>query len=226
MQTAVTKDGFCEECAALDSDPLVRIAPPTWTAPPGSPPRLKSPVGLSYAVLALLGVWTADDLVLFVSYRLGSVAVHDLAIMFGGLVWFACAVTFMVWFHRVRVNAEVFAPFGHRKSRGWAYWGWIVPVVNLWYPRRIAVDTWVASTQRRPDGSALPASYRLVNVWWACWLLSSCTAYYPDTKVQDVVLALGTVADVAAAVAAGCFVRQLTCKQDVLVRWGPIAAAA
>lgn len=53
----------------------------------------------------------------------------------------ATAAVFVIWFHRTRVNAEVFAPEYHAKKRAWAIWGWFVPVVNLWFPRRIATDS-------------------------------------------------------------------------------------
>ncbi|MFI0902108.1 DUF4328 domain-containing protein [Streptomyces sioyaensis] len=56
-----------------------------------------------------------------------------------------------VWFHRARVNAEVFAPEYHEKARGCAIWGWSVPVVNLWFPRRVAIDI-LAAAPRRPSG--------------------------------------------------------------------------
>ncbi|MFE9498788.1 DUF4328 domain-containing protein [Streptomyces collinus] len=32
----------------------------------------------------------------------------------------------------------------HTNSRGWAICGWFCPVVNLWFPRRVALDTWDA----------------------------------------------------------------------------------
>ncbi|GAA1356275.1 DUF4328 domain-containing protein [Streptomyces beijiangensis] len=228
MHTAVTKDGLCDECAALDAEPVIRISQPRPQPrpAPGPPAALRSPVGLSYAVLALLGVWTVGDLAMIATGRWGSDRVHDLAVQVQGPVFFACAITFMVWFHRVRVNAEVFAPDGHRKSRTWAYWGWIVPVVNLWYPRRIAIDTWVASARRLPDGSAPPASYQLINIWWICWLLSNVAFYSSNGGAPDGWVGFSSVADIASAVAAACFVRQLTRRQDVLVRTGPVVAAA
>ncbi|MVO85355.1 DUF4328 domain-containing protein [Streptomyces sp. p1417] len=37
----------------------------------------------------------------------------------GATALVANGVVFLVWFHRVRVNAEVFEPCVHRKGRGW-----------------------------------------------------------------------------------------------------------
>ncbi|MEU3555541.1 DUF4328 domain-containing protein [Streptomyces fragilis] len=77
----------------------------------------------------------------------------------------ACGVVFLVWFHRVRVNAEVFRPDGHEMKRGWAIGGWFVPVANLWFPRRIAGDIWRASAR-----AGEPRSEALLNLWWTLWL--------------------------------------------------------
>jgi hypothetical protein len=224
MHTAVTKDGLCEECAVLVAEvdePVIRIAPP-----PGPQARLRSPVGLSYALVVLFWVWAVSDLASLAAQCWGPTVLFDLAGGVEGLVWIACGITFLTWFYRVRDNAEVFAPGSQSKGRRWAFWGWMVPVVNFWFPRRIAVDAWVASTQRLPDGSVPPPSYRIINLWWAFWLLSSVTDYLPDAVDSVPLLALCAVVDVAAAVTAALFVRQLTCRQDVLAQQGPVAVAA
>ncbi len=63
-------------------------------------------------------------------------------------------VMFVVWFYRARVNAE-----GHgwpqRWSPGWAIAGWLVPVVNFWFPFQIMADIcarWPARTGARKPG--------------------------------------------------------------------------
>jgi hypothetical protein len=224
MHTAVTKGGLCEECAALGDEPAVRIEPPV--SRPVSSGRLRSPVGLSYALVVLFWVWAVSDLVALAGRRWGPDVLFDLGSGVEGLVWIACALTFLTWFYRVRDNAEVFVPGSQSKGRRWAFWGWMVPVVNFWFPRRIAVDAWVARTQRLPDGSAPPPSYRIINLWWALWLLSSVTDYLPDAVDSGPLLALCAVVDVASAVTAALFVRQLTCRQDVLAQQGPVAVAA
>jgi Domain of unknown function (DUF4328) len=52
---------------------------------------------------------------------------------------FGWSIAFVVWFRRARINAE-----GHdyrqRRARGWAFWGWIIPIVNLWFPFQIMGD--------------------------------------------------------------------------------------
>ncbi len=112
---------------------------------------------------------------------------------------------FLCWFHRVRVNAEVFSPFGHAKKRGWAIGAWFVPIVNLWFPRRIALDIWDASS---PWDA--PRSHGLVDAWWTLWLLSVLTnragsfAYSSSDTAEEIRGAVRQVlvADVVDAVAA------------------------
>ncbi|WP_448318576.1 DUF4328 domain-containing protein, partial [Streptomyces sp. CO7] len=63
------------------------------------------------------------------------------------VAYFALGVVLLLWFHRVRRNAEVFSPGGHRRSRGWVFGGWFLPVVNLWFPFQVTSDIWWASAR-------------------------------------------------------------------------------
>ncbi|MFD4656713.1 DUF4328 domain-containing protein [Kitasatospora sp. NPDC058444] len=139
----------------------------------------------------------------------------------------ASAVAFVTWFHRVRVNAEVFDPNGHRFKRGWAIGGWITPVVNLWFPRQIAGDIWQAGA--RPDASGvrpqLPQT--LLTLWWAAFWISNATArigsqyldsasaQFADGYQQAVAWLLASdLLSVVAAVLAVLVVRRLTAMQE------------
>ena len=77
------------------------------------------------------------------------------------------SILFVVWFYRARINAERHG-YRQRRARGWAIWGWIVPIVNLWFPFQIMGDIWRAGlpAEQRADTAWLPA------LWWTCWLLS------------------------------------------------------
>ncbi|MPY62658.1 DUF4328 domain-containing protein [Streptomyces spongiae] len=235
-------DGIiCDHCAAAGVAP---VAPPH-----GQGAWLRSPVGLGRAVAVLLGaVIAADLLAIWADLAMydvvgdivdgdSSAAVQDRAekadslFAAAGLVQTAAllsaAVVFLVWFHRVRVNAEVFDPFGHRKKRGWAVGGWLVPIVNLWFPRRIALDIWDASSPWNT-----PRSHGLVNGWWAAWVISvvagryASTAYRRAETAPEIERAAGQVlfadaADVVAGVLAILFVLTLTRMQDTKARSGP-----
>ncbi|MEU3076513.1 DUF4328 domain-containing protein [Streptomyces laurentii] len=150
------------------------------------------------------------------------------------LVFLATVVVFVVWFHRVRQNAEVFAPDGHGRGAGWAIGGWFVPIACFWIPRVTAVDIWRAS---RPDPSAGdgPGELRLLNFWWGFWIASRLTLWTSERlamradTLDDLLTATwwelaGTVLDATAAVLAILFVRRLTSMQDAKAN-GMIPAA-
>jgi hypothetical protein len=77
------------------------------------------------------------------------------------------SILFVVWFYRARINAERHG-YPQRRARGWAFWGWIVPIVNIWFPFQIMGDIWRAGlpADQRRETAWLPA------LWWTCWLLS------------------------------------------------------
>jgi hypothetical protein len=138
---------------------------------------------------------------------------------------------YLIWFQRVRVNAEVFSPSGHRMRRGWAIGGWFVPIVNLWFPRRIALDIWDASSPR-----SKPGWHGLVNIWWTLWIFSllagrvGYTAYERAETSQEVHDSMDTVIladalDLAAAVFAVVVVLRLTRMQHEKAHQGPMPVA-
>ncbi|MFJ9461600.1 DUF4328 domain-containing protein [Kitasatospora sp. NPDC101447] len=137
----------------------------------------------------------------------------------------ASTVTFILWFYRVRVNAERFDPHGHRLKRGWTIGAWFTPVAALWLPQQIAADTWRAST--RPDESGVrPAlAPALLKLWWATlWATIVVNrlgaqfygqAHYPDTYQEAIGwLTASDLLELAAAVLAILVVRKLTALQE------------
>jgi hypothetical protein len=83
------------------------------------------------------------------------------------ITMFALSILFIVWFRRARINAERH-DYRQRRARGWTLWGWIVPVVDIWFPFQIMGDIWRAGLppRQRRKTAWLPA------LWWASWLLS------------------------------------------------------
>ncbi|MGK5637698.1 DUF4328 domain-containing protein [Streptomyces sp. URMC 126] len=245
--------------AAPGAGPLL-TGPPPLPVPPYVPmPRLASPVGLGRAVAALLGLCVlADVFSLFAGTTMYGVTTRmidegagalsedeidraDLLQFVAGAVQtvalIACAVLFLVWFHRVRVNAEVFRPDGHRMGRGWSIGGWFVPVANLWFPKKVANDVWAASLPHEPDGSPRRAPRTLMNWWWGLWIATLilgrgggrmyARADTPEELRRAVdVLIVADVVDIAAAVLAFLFVRRLTALQDEKAHQGPVLAPA
>ena len=76
-------------------------------------------------------------------------------------------LVFLAWFRRARINAGG-GSYYQRFAPGWTFWGWIVPVVNLWIPLLVMEDIWQASFSRRPRGWVA----WLPMLWWTSWIVS------------------------------------------------------
>ncbi|WP_308312775.1 DUF4328 domain-containing protein [Streptomyces sp. ISL-11] len=138
----------------------------------------------------------------------------------------AAAVVFIIWFHRVRTNADHFAQDMCTMGKGWAIGAWFVPVGNLWLPYRVATQTWDASAQSAPDGARREISRTPVRTWWALWIVAlligriGSTLYgraeTPHTLQQAAGIVIASdLMDIAAAVLAIVFVRKLSRMQQV-----------
>ncbi|MER7802529.1 DUF4328 domain-containing protein [Streptomyces parvulus] len=215
---------------------------------------LRSPIGLSHAVTALLGVVIVADLLIVtaslnmralmgrmasgntVALDEGELSRADYAmagsVVLYGVALLATAVVFIVWFHRLRQNAEIFAPGALSRSPGWAIACWFIPIANLWIPRGIAADIlWAAQPEPR---SRVPRHRGLLNAWWGAWVWAlvfdrfASRAYDAAQGVDAVRDAAGLVAasagfDMLAAVLAILFVRRLTAAQHEKALAGPAA---
>ncbi|MEU9174765.1 DUF4328 domain-containing protein [Streptomyces sp. NPDC048420] len=236
-QFEAAPDGvLCAQCAA---------APQVW---------LRSPVGLGWATVVLLAVAAAVDLFalgtdLYLYDATGDLlasgagdavrdrsdladVLTDVAGVAQGLMLFVCAVVFVIWLWRVRRNAEVFALEGHRKARAWVIAGWVVPIANLWYPRRVVVDIWDASSTGEK-----PAGHALINAWWTLWLISNTVGQVlyaafeeADTsrEIHDSMTQImaADALDLVAALLAAALVLRLTRMQDEKARRGPAVPLA
>ncbi|MGW0908561.1 DUF4328 domain-containing protein [Streptomyces sp. NPDC002853] len=141
----------------------------------------------------------------------------------GEVAWALCAIAFLAWLWRVRINAQALSGRPLRDAWPWVYAGWIVPIVNLWIPRRIIADIHHASA---PD-HRMP---RVVNWWWGLWLLSILSGtglMYTDTTTDAVIaraytnaplLLMADAAVVGAAVTGIIVVRALTAAQHERMR--------
>lgn len=227
-------------------------------APAPLPPAagvLRSPQGLATALTALLSVGAAVDVfssgVNMYTWKLmkdligdplsvddDSLDLADTLTGLAGLAQFtlrlATVVVFLVWFHRVRCNGQVFRPDGFTQSTGWAIGGWFVPLANLYFPYRTARETWEASTRSAPDGTYRNTSNAPVTAWWIVFLASLLidhvfAAQYLKAETPEelrAVSAVGAVSDlttVVAAVLALLFVRKLTAMQHAKATQGPVA---
>ncbi|MEU9106933.1 DUF4328 domain-containing protein [Streptomyces xanthophaeus] len=235
---------------------------PVWTAPPqpGPPQSFDvplSPRGLATALTALLSFRAVVDLASAAggaySYSVQQDLIADpssapddaiasvdvLNALVDGvqlLCLIAIAVVFIIWFHRVRCNGEIFRPDAFTESRGWAVAGWFIPLANLVLPYRTAKQIWWGSTQLGPDGAHRSISTAPVTTWWLVFVASEVltridTWQYMRAESHEELanaFAFGTFADlvsIAAVVFAVIFVRKLTAMQNTMAAQGPYAAA-
>ncbi|MEU1509883.1 DUF4328 domain-containing protein [Kitasatospora sp. NPDC005748] len=115
-------------------------------------------------------------------------------------VLMATAALFIVWLHRVRENAELFAPGTHQHGKGWVIGAWITPIACLWFPWRIVVDCWQASAPvTGPYGERRILSQRLVSSWWTAWIGALILNRITAAAVGAATVASGDIdADIAA----------------------------
>ncbi|MEU5535084.1 DUF4328 domain-containing protein [Streptomyces sp. NPDC020362] len=232
---------LCAQCA---------MSAPPFAAAPGA--VLRSPVGLGRAAAALLGLVIATDLFAVVADALEMNVAGDMADgatgadvihradhadslytasgVAQGIALLATMVVYLCWLWRVRVNAEVFNPGGHSKGRGWTIGGWFVPVVNLWFPRRITLDIWDSSARWAERPSHAP-----VNCWWTVWIISlfadrAATTEYARAhgvaELRDAArqMLFADVIDIAAAALAVLIVLKITRMQHHRALAGPVPA--
>ncbi|WP_406496794.1 DUF4328 domain-containing protein [Streptomyces sp. NBC_00846] len=204
---------------------------------------LRSPAGLAKAVVVLLMAVAVADLLavaagLNIRRVLGNGPENDFATyddaeatladnLYGsagalqGVMTLATGIVFILWFRRLRMNAEVFDPSVQPMSPGWSIGAWFIPFANLVLPRRIAGGIWTASAQTNPDGSWRTVPATAMNQWWGAWVCSlafswvTSRQYMRAEKTQEIIDAAGLVMasdalDIVAAVFAILFVRKLT----------------
>lgn len=71
------------------------------------------------------------------------------------------------WLRDAVDTANLNVPKTVRLHRGWAMWGWVVPVVSLWFPRMIVKDL-LASKRVADVNDGIN-----INTWWMTWLMYS-----------------------------------------------------
>lgn len=134
----------------------------------------------------------------------------------------AAVILFYAWLSRARDNAEAITPVPHALGRTWLVFGWIVPLVSLWYPYQIVQTIWRTSDPARLAGNPAKAPRSgLVVAWWVSYLVFTTAlflAFANDSESPtsgDVTLSLiGGLAGLAAALLATAVVRDISRTQD------------
>ncbi|WP_031509937.1 protein kinase domain-containing protein, partial [Streptomyces megasporus] len=205
-----------------NSTPPPGVTAPYPAAAGARPGMARSARGLSLALCAALSALLLCTLVQFVVHvRLydelealtsnsladpaldyeSLVVTSDVMTFLGGLFGLPVVVLWLVWFWRVRMNAEAFAPGQIRHAPGWAIGSWLVPVVCFFMPKQIMNDICdhsdPTSTRTTWYGPRQSSNRGLLNGWWTLWLIGlvggvlNHELWYEAATVED---AEGTVA--------------------------------
>ena len=70
------------------------------------------------------------------------------------------------WLGQLHDAATTTNPMAIRRSRRWVIWGWIVPVVSLWFPKNLIDD--LLKTKGTDEAKALIGKDTLT--WWLTWI--------------------------------------------------------
>jgi hypothetical protein len=137
-----------------------------------------------------------------------------------GIVW-------IIWFQRSYKNAARLGALDLRHSSGWAVGAWFVPFLNLVRPKQIADDIWKSggpSVPLHPNREWMAAAgSRLVDVWWALFILNGLLGWFifrmaDDTpsaiRSLDRASAISELVSIAGAVLAAMVARRVTQRLD------------
>lgn len=130
------------------------------------------------------------------------------------VVLLVVGVFFLIWFYKAALVAQR-AGLPARRSPGWAIGGFIIPIVNLWFPYQSAVDMFPADHPGRA----------LVKRWWALWigmgvvaLIMYAAAFF--SIIVAIVLALvGGALAILAAMAARAMIAEIGRVHADLIHW-------
>jgi hypothetical protein len=88
-------------------------------------------------------------------------------------------IAFLMWFYRVYENIEQ-SGIRTDRSKIWAIWGFIIPVVNFYMPYLIMKEINVKMSERifSTTGKIRDPQTRWITLWWILWLCSIGTSLF------------------------------------------------
>jgi hypothetical protein len=101
---------------------------------------------------------------------------HDLVILIQMGVYLVAGVVFIRWFYRAYANLPAVGIDKLDHRTGWAIGAWFVPIVSLFWPKRIADEIWRGSDPslepEQSDGSRRGKVPVFFGLWWLTFLAS------------------------------------------------------
>jgi len=108
------------------------------------------------------------------------VAAKDISTLYSTLLILVTITSVWSWFAVVKWMRERYdqceqvSPGRMRLSRTWIPWSWLVPIVSLWYPKKM-IDDLLGATQSGHAVIAKASNEEPLNtrLWWATWVTYS-----------------------------------------------------
>ncbi|MFE0510777.1 DUF4328 domain-containing protein [Streptomyces sp. NPDC058964] len=97
----------------------------------------------------------------------------------------ATALMFILWLDSMRSLAETVWPQGQRRHRAWVFFGWLIPLAQLFIPKMFINDLWAAAepATRRRRGTPL------LTAWWLAVLAAGHWATLSPSPLKQAVTA-------------------------------------
>lgn len=100
-------------------------------------------------------------------------------------VFLIAAIVGIVWFRRAYKNLRTMGRNTH--TPGWAFWGWVVPIISLFRPYQMAKELVRESPRHRGNEGT-----GLVGIWWLSLLsgefAGQCIAFLQQETADDIIL--------------------------------------
>lgn len=77
------------------------------------------------------------------------------------------------WTDSLYITARAIQPEGFGYRKGWTFWGWVIPIANLWIPKRIIDNTYKIMTGSIGEPQSLKS-----RTWWALWIGASVISIF------------------------------------------------
>ena len=175
------------------------------------------------AVLYIAGNWFSTPVTsqLIASGAPGAFIAYNVWMVLLLLVAIANFVLVGLWLGRARRNADRIAPDQQSLSSVWVWLGWIVRIVNFWFPKQVIDEIW-RSTVRAPEE---PRS----GSWWGAFIAAEALIWLHGLfatvlgRIGPVVIWMLAAMMTIAGVGWIRVVRTISDAQDALA--GPVAAS-
>ncbi len=124
------------------------------------------------------GTVETEEMLFSVAGRIGSlqVVVHLLIVVF-----------FLRWFHRAYKNLHVAGLRGLKHGAGWAFSGFLIPLMNLVRPLTIMREIWTGSTylqaENRDYDWTIDDPSPLLNAWWGFFLVTNMVSNFAGRQL-------------------------------------------